>query len=86
LKPRRVAVPGLSHPSGPAFPGVQFQRLNGIVYDPSPGQEIARALKSGLAAPDRTPGNGAGGVTVESFRRQPSEWFPRAFEVRLEER
>jgi len=56
------------------------------VYDPSPGQEIARALKSGLAAPDRTPGNGAGGVTVESFRRQPSEWFPRAFEVRLEER
>jgi len=64
-KPRRAAVPGLSHPSGPAFPGAQFQRPNGIVYDPSPVQEIAKALKSGLAAPGRPPGNGAGGVTVE---------------------
>jgi len=35
------------------------------VYDPSPGQEIAKALKSGLAAPGRTPGNGAGGIAVE---------------------
>jgi len=60
--------------------------LNGIVHDPSPGQEIAKALKFGLAAPDPASGDEAGGFVVEWRSRQPLEWFPRAFEGRLEER